>query len=69
MAHPELVPIAEAHLSTVEAIRYAARQGLFTAAQAEMLIDRVRAHVTAVPPPAPQPLPSAAVPLAGNGQG
>jgi hypothetical protein len=38
--------IAEPHRSAVAAILRAARQGLFTAAEAELLIDRVRTNVT-----------------------
>lgn len=56
MAHRDLIPsaapiseIAEPHQSTVAAILHAVRQGLFTAAEAETLIDRVRAHVTVLP--------------------
>ncbi len=41
--------IAGPHQSTVAAILRAAEMGLFTAAQAELLIDRVRAHLTASP--------------------
>lgn len=58
MADPDLFPdttpdleIAEPHRSTVAAIRNAAGQGLFTAAEAEMLIDRVRTHVPTMPMP------------------
>lgn len=38
--------IAEPHQSTVAAIVRAAERGLFTAAQAQIMIDRVRAHLT-----------------------
>lgn len=41
--------IAEPHQSTVAAIVRAAERGLFTAAQAQVMIDRIRAHVTALP--------------------
>jgi hypothetical protein len=41
--------IAEPHQSTVATILRAVELGLFTAAQAELLIDRVRAHLTALP--------------------
>jgi hypothetical protein len=41
--------IAEPHESTVAAIVRAAEVGLFTAAQAQRMIDRVRAHLTALP--------------------
>jgi hypothetical protein len=41
--------IAEPHQSTVAGILHAVGQGLFTVSEAELLIDRVRAHVTAVP--------------------
>jgi hypothetical protein len=41
--------IAGPHQSTVATILRAAELGLFTAAQAELLIDRVRAHLNALP--------------------
>lgn len=41
--------IAGPHQSTVTTILRAVELGLFTAAQADMLIDRVRAHLTALP--------------------
>lgn len=41
--------IAEPHQSTVAAIVRAAERGLFTAAQAQIMIDRVRAHLTPRP--------------------
>jgi hypothetical protein len=51
MAHVDLPPdapsdawITELHRSTVTAIRHAAQQGWFTAAEARSLIDRVRTH-------------------------
>jgi hypothetical protein len=59
MAHLDLIPhaapiagiagIAEPHQSAVATILLAARQGLFTAAEADLLIDRVRTHVTTFP--------------------
>ncbi len=41
--------IAEPHQSTVATILRAVELGLFTVAQAELMIDRVRAHLTALP--------------------
>ena len=41
--------IAGPHQSTVATILRAVELGLFTAAQAELLIGRVRAHLTALP--------------------
>ena len=41
--------IAEPHQSTVAAILSAVGQGLCTAVEAEMVIGRIRAHVTALP--------------------
>jgi hypothetical protein len=56
MAHTDPIPttapvagIAEPHQSTVAAILRAAEMGVFTSAQAELLIDRVRALLTAPP--------------------
>lgn len=56
MAHLDVTPIsapvagiAEPHQSTVAVILRAARLGLFTAAEADMLIGRIRAHMTASP--------------------
>jgi hypothetical protein len=56
MAHIDPIPttasverIAEAHQSTVAAIVRAAELGLFTGAQAQAMIDRIRAHLTAPP--------------------
>lgn len=56
MAHTDPVPdtasierIAEPHQSTVTAIVRAAELGLFTAVQAQRMIDRVRAHLIALP--------------------
>lgn len=41
--------IAGPHQSTVATILRAVELGLFTAAQADLMIDRVRAHLTALP--------------------
>jgi hypothetical protein len=41
--------IAEPHQSTVAAILRAVALGVFTVAQADIMIDRVRAHLTALP--------------------
>jgi len=41
--------IADPHQSTVAGILRAVEQGLFTVAEAGILIDRLRAHVTTVP--------------------
>lgn len=41
--------ILEPHRSTVAAILRATHQGLFTTAEAELLIDRIRTHVTTFP--------------------
>jgi hypothetical protein len=41
--------IAEPHQRTVAGILRAAGRGLFTAAEADIFIDRIRAHVTASP--------------------
>ena len=41
--------IAEPHQSTVAAIVRAAEMGLFTATQAQTMVDRIRAHLTALP--------------------
>jgi hypothetical protein len=41
--------IAGPHQSTVATIRRGVELGLFTAAEADMMIDRVRAHLTALP--------------------
>jgi hypothetical protein len=41
--------IAEPHQSTVAAILRAVKLGLFTAAEGGTLIDRVSAHLTALP--------------------
>jgi hypothetical protein len=43
--------IAEPHQSTVAVILRGVGSGLFTAAEADMLIDRIRAHVIPVPIP------------------
>lgn len=54
MAHIDpVVGIAEPHQSTAATILRAAGQGLFTAAEADMLIERMRAHVLAAPVPVP----------------
>jgi hypothetical protein len=50
--------IAGPHQSTVATILRAAELGLFTAAQAELMIDRVRAHLTALPITGPIASPS-----------
>jgi hypothetical protein len=41
--------IAEPHQSTVAAIVRAAELGLFTGPQAQIMIDRIRAHLIALP--------------------
>ncbi|MCT2587950.1 hypothetical protein [Actinophytocola gossypii] len=41
--------VAEPHQSTVAAIVCATERGLLTAAQAQVMIDRVRAHLTVRP--------------------
>lgn len=45
----QVTGIAEPHQSTVTTILRAVQLGLFTEAQAQLLIDRVRAHVTPLP--------------------
>lgn len=57
MAHLDLSPttapttgIAEPHQSTVSAIQRGVQLGLFTAADADLMIDRVRALATGLPP-------------------
>jgi hypothetical protein len=50
--------IAGPHRSTVAAILRAARRGLFTAAEAELLIDRLRTHAATFPLTASDGLPS-----------
>ncbi|HEX6359634.1 hypothetical protein [Actinophytocola sp.] len=47
--------IAGPHQSTVATILRAVELGLSTAAQAELMIDRVRAHLTALPATSPIP--------------
>jgi hypothetical protein len=47
--------IAEPHQSTVAVILRGVGLGLFTAAEADMLIDRIRAHVIPVPMPVAVP--------------
>ena len=62
--------VAGPHQSTVTTILRAVELGLFTAAQADMLIDRVRAHLTALPVALPVALPSsvaAGFPVAVSG--
>jgi anti-sigma B factor antagonist len=59
---PGTAPIARVagpHQSTVTTILRAVERGLFTAAEADMMIDRVRAHLTAPPikPPVSDALP------------
>lgn len=58
MAHPYQSPhaapvteIAEPHQSAVTAILLAALQGVFSAAEADLLIERIRAH--SIPSPSP----------------
>ena len=65
MAHVDPAPnttsverIAEPHQSTVEAIVRAVDLGLFTAAQAQLMIERVRAHLIALPITGPTVSPS-----------
>jgi hypothetical protein len=53
--------IAEPHQSTVTTILRAVGLGLFTAAEADMLIDRIRAHAVAGPVPVPVAVSVAAV--------
>ena len=71
MAHIEPLPapvtrIAGPHQSTVAAILRAVEMGLFTADQADTMIDRIRAHRTARP--IALPLPAAdGVPGTGSG--
>lgn len=45
--------IAGPHQSTVATILRAVELGLFTAADADMMIDRIRAHLIALPITAP----------------
>src|SRR5688572_12533527 len=52
--------IAGPHQSTVTTILRAVELGLFTAAQADLMIDRVRAHLTALPVTSPVALSSVA---------
>ena len=65
MAHPDpilgtapVARIAGPHQSTVATILRAVELGLFTAAQADLMIDRVRAHLTALPITGPITSPS-----------
>ena len=57
LSNAPVAGIAEPHQSTVTGILHAVGQDLFTAAEAAMLIDRVRAHVTAVPTTVPIAVP------------
>ena len=41
--------VADAHQSTVDAVLAAAEQGMVSAADAELMIDRVRTHAAAHP--------------------
>lgn len=41
--------VAGPHQSTVTTILRAVERGLFTAAEADMMIGRIRAHLTALP--------------------
>jgi hypothetical protein len=54
--------IAGPHQSTVATILRAVELGLFTAADADMMIDRIRAHLTALPIKSPITAPVALVP-------
>ena len=54
--------IAGPHQSTVATILRAVELGLVTAADANMMIDRVRAHLTALPIKSPITAPVAPVP-------
>lgn len=58
MAHPDQSPItapvagiAEPHQSAVTAVLHAALQGVFSAAEADLLIERIRARATPSPSP------------------
>jgi hypothetical protein len=44
-----VVGVAVPHQSTVDGILRAARQGVFTAAEADVLIDRIRVHASVSP--------------------
>lgn len=59
--------IAGPHQSTVTAILRAVELGLFTAADADMMIDRVRAHLTALPVRAPITAPVASLSSTADG--
>lgn len=52
LANAPVTGVAQPHQSTVDAIQRAARQGLFTELESELMIDRVRTHVTTFPLPA-----------------
>jgi hypothetical protein len=43
--------VADAHQSTVDAVLAAVEDGVVSAADAELMIDRVRTHATARPIP------------------
>lgn len=49
LASAPVAGIAEPHQSTVEYILRSARQGLFTAAEAELMVDQIRALATGLP--------------------
>ncbi|MBB4908771.1 hypothetical protein [Actinophytocola algeriensis] len=75
MAHIEPIPntasaeqIAEPHQSTVAAIVRAVELGLFTAAQAQLMIDRVRAHLIALPITGPAVSPPSVADVFRHGQ-
>jgi hypothetical protein len=54
MAHTEQSPIAgiaEPHQSAVTAVLRAARQGVLSAAEADLLIERILARATSPPSP------------------
>ena len=54
MARAEpVLGIAVPHQSTVDGILRAVRQGVFTAAEADLLIDRIRLHASAPPVESP----------------
>jgi len=65
MAHPDQNPhaapiteIAEPHQSAVTAVLLAALQGVFSAAEADLLIERIRARAIPSPSPIRDSLPS-----------
>jgi hypothetical protein len=59
--------IAGPHQSTVTTILRAVDLGLFTAAQAELMIDRVRAHLIALPVASLMPPPVASLSPVADG--